>query len=98
MTDKLEPTQADEELADAIEEAISDSIDMDWQPSWAVPAIVEIVRQAERAALERAAMMIEVASFQTDPNKPPHKIWTHGFETSRDVFAASIRALAQKVE
>lgn len=53
-------------------------------------AIIPLVEQATAA---RIAMLIETAAFQTAPDNPPHEIWTHGFETAREVFAASIRAL-----
>ena len=36
-----EPTDRDD-IADEIEQAISDSLDMDWQPKWAVAGIMEI--------------------------------------------------------
>lgn len=52
----------DDELADEIEEAISDSIDMDWQPKWAVPAILKLIHQAReegcRAGIEAAKRVL----------------------------------------
>lgn len=40
-----------EALADEIEQAISDSLDLDWQPSWAVPAIIEIFKREAEASM-----------------------------------------------
>lgn len=40
--------QAD--LADEIAEAISDTLDMDWQPSWAAPNIIAIINRERRLA------------------------------------------------
>lgn len=43
------PAGDDADLLDEIAEAISDTLDMDWQPSWASPNILALINR-ERAA------------------------------------------------
>ena len=45
------PAGDDADLLDEIAEAISDTLDMDWQPSWAAPNILALINR-ERAAGE----------------------------------------------
>jgi len=61
MTDK--PTWATDEVRDELAEAIDDSMDMDWQSSWAVPHLVPIIdrliadaRRSERDAIVKWLM------------------------------------------
>ena len=49
--------QAD--LADEIAEAISDTLDMDWQPSWAAPNIIAIINRERRLAREEGAKAMQ---------------------------------------
>ena len=54
-------TQADDaDLLDEIAEAISDTLDMDWQPSWAAPNILALINR-ERAAAHAAGRAAERA-------------------------------------
>jgi hypothetical protein len=52
MSNEPTVTDADDDLADEIETAINDSIDMDWRSSWAVPAILAIIHRHREAAYE----------------------------------------------
>ena len=54
---EAQPT--DEDLADEIAEAISDTLDMDWQPSWAVPNIRAIINRERRIAREEGAKAMQ---------------------------------------
>jgi hypothetical protein len=53
---------AQAELADEIAEAISDTLDMDWSPSWAAPNIIAIINR-ERA-LGRAEAEREIVALR----------------------------------
>jgi len=67
-------TDADREaLTDEIAEAISDSLDMDWQPKWATPAIIAIIER-ERIAAEQAGArkMQEAAAREAYDRLHPH--------------------------
>lgn len=52
--------QTDADLLDEIAEAISDTLDMDWQPSWAAPNILALINR-ERAAAHAAGRAAERA-------------------------------------
>lgn len=49
----------DEDLADEIAEAISDTLDMDWQPKWAAPSIIAIINRERRIAREEGAKAMQ---------------------------------------
>jgi len=92
MADPIKPTAADHDAAYALVPFLC-------APTFASEVAKAFARHAQQAreqALDKGAMMIEVAAFQTDPNNPPHEIWTHGFETAREVFAAALRALKEQ--
>ncbi len=60
-----EPVETDD-LADEIAEAISDTLDMDWQPSWAAPNIIAIINRVRReAADEIEVLRAELARVRT---------------------------------
>lgn len=62
---EAQPT--DEDLADEIADAISDTLDMDWQPSWAAPNIIAIINRERRLAREegaKAMRSVEPALYQ----------------------------------
>lgn len=46
-------------LLDEIAEAISDTLDMDWQPSWAAPNINAIINRERRIAREEGAKAMQ---------------------------------------
>jgi hypothetical protein len=54
MTDK--PAWATEEVCDDLAEAISESLDIDWEPSWSVPYLIPVI---DRLLAEREAETIE---------------------------------------
>jgi hypothetical protein len=54
------PAGDDADLLDEIAEAISDTLDMDWQPSWAAPNILALINR-ERAAAHAAGRAEERA-------------------------------------
>ena len=58
--------QAD--LADEIAEAISDTLDMDWHPSWAAPNIIAIINRERRLALEKSNDDFGVQGLLRDPS------------------------------
>jgi len=51
-----EPVETDD-LADEIAEAISDTLDMDWQPSWAAPNIIAIINRVRREAADEIEVL-----------------------------------------
>lgn len=58
-------------LQDAIEQAIADSLDADWQPSWAAKAVMELPEIAHHYALIEAleqvlGLLDAVSSFRPD--------------------------------
>lgn len=55
------------DLRDAIEQAISDSLDADWQPSWAADAIMELPIVAAAPALLEACELLIAASADALP-------------------------------
>ena len=60
-----EPVETDD-LADEIAEAISDTLDMDWQPSWAAPNIIAIINRVRRQdADEIERLRAELARVST---------------------------------
>lgn len=60
------PAGDDADLLDEIAEAISDTLDMDWQPSWAAPNILALINR-ERAAGEAKGRADErAAGFQSE--------------------------------
>lgn len=46
-------------LLDEIAEAISDTLDMDWQPSWAAPNIIAIINRKRRLARVEGAKAMQ---------------------------------------
>lgn len=58
-------SHTDAELLDEIAEAISDTLDMDWQPSWPAPNILALINRerAEAHAAGRAAERAEVVAW-----------------------------------
>lgn len=52
------------DLRDSIEQAIADSMDADWQPSWAANAIMELPEMKELLAL--------VYQYRDDLRYPPN--------------------------
>jgi hypothetical protein len=59
MTEQTELVE--QSLLDEIAEAISDTLDMDWQPSWAAPNIIAIINRERRMAREEGAKAVHAS-------------------------------------
>lgn len=55
----------DAELLDELEQAISDSFDLDWQPAWAARAVLPIVQR------ERQELVQALHQYRSDLLYPP---------------------------
>lgn len=76
--------QSEDDLIDELEQAISDSIDMDWQPIWAARAILPIIQAREAAAKERAERLAEALGELLPPMPPKDAICHVGITTQEN--------------
>ena len=76
------PAGDDADLLDEIAEAISDTLDMDWQPSWAAPNILALINR-ERAAAHAAGRAENYKTF-TDGMEAAAQICGSLAETTYD--------------
>lgn len=93
-------TQADDaDLLDEIAEAISNTLDMDWQPSWAAPNILALINR-ERAAAHaagRAAERALAAVWQQARENHANYSATGDVETDIRFFALGLAGEAGEV-
>ena len=88
----ISPSQAT--LADEIAEAISDTLDMDWQPRWAAPNIIAIINRERRRAREEGAkaMRAMAAAVADERAADGQDEYEDGIEAA-ECIASDIRAL-----